>query len=126
MTKIAMVGPDPNCKIDLWNAFLRTVAKGDEELAAYLQRVCGYCCTGSTNEHAMFFLYGTGAYGKSVFINTVSQILGDYHKPAHLETFVVTMGDRHPTDWPCCAGRDWLMLTKSRRVGVGPMPRSKA
>jgi putative DNA primase/helicase len=24
--------------------------------------------------------------------------LGDYHKPAHPETFVVTMGDRRPTD----------------------------
>jgi putative DNA primase/helicase len=98
MTKITMVGPDPSCKIDLWEAFLDKVTNGDAELVAYLQRVCGYCCTGSTNEHAMFFLYGTGANGKSVFINTVSQILGDYHKPAHLETFVVTMGDRHPTD----------------------------
>jgi len=56
MTKITMVGPDTSCGIDLWNAFLRTVANGDEELVAYLQRVCGYCCTGSTNGHAMFFL----------------------------------------------------------------------
>ena len=43
----------------------------------------------------MFFPHETGANGKS---NTVSQILGDYHKAAHPETFVVTMGYRHPTN----------------------------
>ena len=40
----------------------------------------GYCLTGSTRDHAMFFLYGLGANGKSVLLDTVTGILGDYHR----------------------------------------------
>ena len=58
--------------------FLDTVTGGDAELQAYLQRMAGYCLTGVTTEHALFFLYGTGANGKSVFANTLTAILGDY------------------------------------------------
>jgi putative DNA primase/helicase len=46
----------------------------------------------------LFFLYGTGANGKGVFVNTLAGILGDYATTAPLDTFVVTHGDRHPTD----------------------------
>ena len=35
----------------------------------------GYSLTGLTREHALFFLYGLGANGKSVMINTVIGIL---------------------------------------------------
>jgi putative DNA primase/helicase len=46
----------------------------------------------------LFFLYGTGANGKSVLIDTISGILGDYHKTAPIETFTASKTDRHPTD----------------------------
>src|SRR5215469_10061661 len=35
------------------------------------KRMAGYCLTGYTHEHALFFLYGKGANGKGVFINTL-------------------------------------------------------
>src|SRR5215471_13483865 len=44
-------------------------------------------------------------------MNTVAGILGDYHKTADLDTFVVTMGERHPTDR--------AMLRGARLVTVG-------
>ena len=46
----------------------------------------------------MFFLYGTGANGKSVFVNTLATILGDYAANAPMDTFMETRTDRHPTD----------------------------
>ena len=42
----------------------------------------GYALTGLTRDHALFFLYGLGANGKSVFLNTVSSILATYHRTA--------------------------------------------
>ena len=51
---------------------------GDAELQAFLQRACGYSLTGLTVEHALFFLYGTGANGKSTFVETLRGIMGDY------------------------------------------------
>ena len=61
-------------------------------------RVVGYCLTGVTSEHALFFLYGTGANGKSVFVSTIAAILGDYATTAAMDMFMATTGDRHPTD----------------------------
>jgi putative DNA primase/helicase len=96
MTKITAVSPGGAGS--LWHRFLDRILNGDQELKAFLQRVCGYCLTGITREHALFFLFGTGANGKSVFLGTVAGILGDYHRTAPIETFTVSLGDRHPTE----------------------------
>jgi putative DNA primase/helicase len=82
----------------IWLGFLEKVMGGDQDLISYLQRVCGYCLTGSIKEHAMFFLYGTGANGKSVFIGVLRGILGDYHTTAPIETFTAQRYGTHPTD----------------------------
>lgn len=81
-----------------WLRFLDDITVGNVELQRYLQRVVGYCLTGTTGEHALFFLYGTGSNGKSVFINVVSALLGDYAANASMETFMDTRNERHPTD----------------------------
>ncbi|MCL9861852.1 phage/plasmid primase, P4 family, partial [Ralstonia solanacearum] len=81
-----------------WLAFIGDITGGNTDLAAYLQRMAGYALTGSTQEHALFFLYGTGANGKSVFVNTLATILGDYAVNAAMDTFMETRADRHPTD----------------------------
>jgi putative DNA primase/helicase len=96
MTKITTATPCGECP--QWTAFLSDVTGGDGDLQAYLQRMVGYCLTGVTNAHALFFLYGTGANGKSVFANVISTIFGDYAATASMDTFVETRGDRHPTD----------------------------
>ncbi len=82
----------------LWLGFLDRVTGSDVELQAFLQRVAGYCLTGSVREHALFFLYGTGANGKSVFISTVTDLLADYAKTAAISTFLATGNEQHPTD----------------------------
>ncbi|MFX8879633.1 hypothetical protein ABTM72_20135, partial [Acinetobacter baumannii] len=69
-----------------WRVFLADVTGGDAELMAYLQLMVGYCLTGVTSEHALFFLYGTGANGKSVFVNVLTTILGDYAANAPMDT----------------------------------------
>jgi putative DNA primase/helicase len=98
MTKLAGAAPDSACPTSTWLAFLNRVCGGDVELIAFLQRMAGYALTGSTSEHALFFLYGTGANGKSTFLNALTACLGDYHKTAPIETFTATNSDRHPTD----------------------------
>jgi putative DNA primase/helicase len=93
-----MTGVAPGGECKLWHRFLDRVTAADQELKSFLQRACGYALTGSTREHALFFLYGTGANGKSVFINTIAMVLGTYHRTAAMETFTVSAGDRHPTE----------------------------
>jgi putative DNA primase/helicase len=98
MTKITAVIPDASCATPLWDAFLSKVTQGDADFQAYLARMCGYALTGITHEHALFFLYGTGANGKGTFILTISGILEDYHRAAPIETFTEGNVDRHPTE----------------------------
>jgi putative DNA primase/helicase len=98
MTKITAVAPDGNCATPTWDGFLDRVAGGDADLVGFLQRVAGYALTGTTQEHALFFLHGTGANGKSTFINAVTAIVGDYHRAAAIETFTASQNERHPTD----------------------------
>ena len=95
-TKSTAATPGGGCP--LWLRFLDAVTGGQADLQNYLQRVCGYMLTGSTREHALFFLYGTGANGKSVFVFTVAGVLGDYSKVAPIESFISTQSDSHPTD----------------------------
>ena len=98
MTKLAGVEPDAKCPIPNWRKFLDRITAGDEKLIAYLRRVAGYSLTGVTREHAMFFFYGTGANGKTTFINAIAAAAGDYHRAAPIETFTDSRNERHPTD----------------------------
>jgi len=101
-TKSTTVAPGDKCL--LWLTFVAQTFGNNSELIAFVQRVCGYCLTGTTTEHALFFLYGTGANGKSTFINTITGILGDYARIAPVETFTASSGDRHPTELAMLAG----------------------
>ena len=98
VTKMTGVAADASCETPLWHKFLDRITGGDTELAAFLQRLTGYALTGLTREHAMFFLYGTGANGKTTFLNTIIRCANDYHRTAPIETFTAAMGERHPTD----------------------------
>ncbi len=109
-TKITAVGPDPDGACPLWLRFLHRITGGDAkeqedkaaayELQQFLRRMAGYALTGSIRDHAMFFLYGTGANGKSVFLQTIAGILGDYSRTAPIEAFTITNKSetQHPTD----------------------------
>jgi len=96
LTRMTVVGPGGNCPT--WLQFLSRVTAGDVDLEKFLQRKAGYALTGLTREHALFFLYGLGANGKSVYLNTLAGIMGEYHRTAAIETFTASNTDRHPTD----------------------------
>jgi len=112
MTKITSVTPRP-MPIPTWLGFLDRVMKGDAELIAFMQRLAGYSLTGSTREHAMAFLYGTGSNGKTTFLNAVAGCMGDYHRTAPIETFTASKSDRHPTDLAGLRGARLVTATET-------------
>ena len=114
LTKVTSVAPGGDCPA--WLCFLEDVTGGDEDFAAFLQRVAGYAATGSTAEHAMFFLYGAGGNGKGTFLNTLSRILGDYTAVSSMETFTESKSDRHPTDLAMLRGAR-LVLAQETEEG---------
>jgi putative DNA primase/helicase len=114
ITKITAATPDGNCPIPRWQSFLSRITGGDVELMRYLRRVAGYALTGDTSEDALFFLWGLGANGKSVFSGTVTGIVGDYAKTTPMETFTATKNDRHPADLAALRGARLVTATESQ------------
>lgn len=72
--------------------------RDDAELIAYLQRLAGYWLTGITREHAIVFLHGQGGNGKSVFLDTLLYVLGDYGRTAPMSVFLASGRNEHPTE----------------------------
>ena len=97
ITSCTSVGPVTGTP-EKWLQFLDQAACGDADLVCFLQQAAGYCLTGITREHALFFLYGPGGNGKGVFVNTLSSVMGDYAIAAAMDTFTASKHDRHPTD----------------------------
>jgi putative DNA primase/helicase len=64
----------------------------------------------------LFFLYGTGANGKGVFIKTLVGIWGDYAAVAPMTTFMASHTDQHPTD---LAGLRAMRLVVAQETEVG-------
>lgn len=81
-----------------WEAFLRLITGGDEDLMHYLQVMSGYLLTGSTKEQCLFFLYGPGGNGKSTFVNTIAGVMGDYAVNAPMDMLAISYHERHPTE----------------------------
>lgn len=113
-TKMTSVAPsDGGCP--LWLSVLNTAFKGNQDMIAYMQRLYGYCLTGITNEHALFFLFGDGRNGKGVQISTISRIMSDYAATAAIETFTASKFDRHPTELAALVGARLVTVAETEK-----------
>jgi putative DNA primase/helicase len=97
VSRLTAVGPDAvDCP--RWKAFLQEATGGDKEYVDCIQRYLGYCLTGDTREQLLHFAYGPGGNGKSVFLETIAGLLGEYAAAASMDSFTEYKGERHPTD----------------------------
>lgn len=72
-----------------WTQFLNQIFNNDKELIDYVQKAVGYSLTGSTKEQVMFILYGNGRNGKSIFIDTIADTLGNYARSMQADSIMV-------------------------------------
>jgi putative DNA primase/helicase len=100
LTKLTAAGPDDHAGYPHWAKFLSQITDGDHELAKYLQRVAGYCLTGVTDEHAMFFFYGDGTNGKGTFLRTLLGLLDktNYARSVAADMFTQRKYEAHPDE----------------------------
>ena len=78
-----------------WDKFLDEFTDGDLSLREWWQCFMGYCLTGRTHEHTVVNVYGGGENGKSVFLDTVGEVMGPYHQRAGHATFTASTGSKH-------------------------------
>ena len=113
-SKISMINYDPAAQCPQWLVFLCRVMGNDDEMINFLQRAVGYTLTGDTGEQCLFFTYGTGANGKSVFLEILLQLLAEYGTNARADTFMLkTNGGGIPNDIARLVGMRFVGISET-------------
>lgn len=105
-TKRAEVAFDPKARCPRWLAFLDRVLASDTERIRFVQRAIGYTLTAFTTEQCLFFCYGTGKNGKTVFLRVLQALLGkgEYARTASFSAFLEQRSGAIPNDIAALAG----------------------
>ncbi len=113
---------DPEAPRSRWDKFLMEIMNGDEEMIACLQRMAGYFLTGDISVQILPILFGPGANGKNVFLDTLTGIMGPYAEEAPEGLITVRKGDEHPTEIADLHGKRLIVASETeegRKMRIG-------
>lgn len=92
-SKISQFEFDAAATCPNWIKFLNRIFRSrddKQDIISFIQRAVGYTLTGSTKEQCMFLLWGSGANGKSVLIDVIRTMMGEYGVTVDSSTFVTS------------------------------------
>lgn len=110
-SKQTTVHADLDTVPELWGRFLATTFGGDQPMIDYVQRLAGISLVGHVIEHVLPFLHGAGGNGKTVFLETITTLLGDYATEAP-HGFLLAGRDRHETELASLQGRRFVVAAE--------------
>lgn len=114
LTKISPVEFDPDATCPVWERFIASLFGGDEGLVGYVQRLCGYWLTGVVREQILPILHGSGANGKTTFLNTIMDVIGpDYVMKAVPDFLMAKRHESHPTDKADLFGKRFVACSET-------------
>ncbi len=99
-------------KCPTWEGFLDKIFDGNNEVINFLQRSVGYSLSGSTAEQVFFILVGTGANGKSTFLRTMMQLMGDYGTTLPMQTLMVQSSGGQTNDLATLPGKRFVAASE--------------
>jgi putative DNA primase/helicase len=98
-----------------WHRFLHDTFGEDaegQEMIAFLQLLLGYSLTGDVGGQVMPFLFGAGKNGKSVLLDVLMKLLGDYADAAPPGFLMARPFEGHPTDLAELHGRRVIVCSE--------------
>lgn len=98
------VTPDTSMPTPRWDKFLDETFQSSRALIRYVQQLAGLSAVGEVLEHVLPFLHGGGNNGKTVLLEVLTGVLGDYATEAP-QGFLVAGRDRHETELANLQGR---------------------
>jgi putative DNA primase/helicase len=115
ITKTATVAYDEKADCPLWKKFVREIMDYHTDLIDFLQTASGWAVTGDTSEQCLFILFGSGANGKSTFLNTLMKILGNYAIASSTETFMKKTNEQISNDIARLRGTRFVTTTEAEQ-----------
>ncbi len=113
ITKLAPVAFDRSADCPQWRCFLDRIFNGDADLIRFVQRYLGYSMTACIQDQRLPIFYGPGANGKSVLLDTVTALMGDYATAAPPELLTVSRYKEHPTEIADLWGRRLVVASET-------------
>jgi P4 family phage/plasmid primase-like protien len=114
ITRVSPVTFDPAAECPRWLSFLDEVFLGRGEIITFLQAWFGYCLTGMNTEHYFLILHGSGENGKTVLMNTILHVLGDFGREMPVELIIQKQSDGAvPNDLATLAGYRMVTFAES-------------
>lgn len=104
---------DKTAPCERWWQFLGEIFGGDQELIEFVWRLSGYILTGQTTERIVPMFYGRGANGKSVFLNVLSSLLGDYAFALPFSSLQFQKQEGIPNDLAALVGRRFVTMIEA-------------
>lgn len=104
---------DAEAEAPRWHSFLNEVLSGDAALISWLQRYLGYALTGDVSEQCLCLGYGRGANGKTVLLNVLRTVMGDYGYDAPFSTFELNQRAAIPNDMAALRGRRFVSSSET-------------
>ncbi|THA69990.1 DNA primase [Streptomyces sp. A0958] len=98
-----------------WNRFLSDTFGDDavgREMIDFLQLLLGYSVTGDVGGQVLPFLFGAGKNGKSVLLDVLMKLLGDYADAAPPGFLMSRPYEGHPTDLAELHGRRVIVCSE--------------
>jgi len=106
--------PDAQCP--KWNKFLDETFSGDQAVISFIKRAVGYSLTGMTGEQCLFLCYGSGANGKSTFLETIRWITGDYSCTLPFSAFELAGRSSIPNDVAMLVSRRFVTAVETNEA----------
>tara|TARA_R100001198_G_scaffold4688_1_gene2459 strand:- start:2215 stop:4488 length:2274 start_codon:yes stop_codon:yes gene_type:complete len=110
LTQVSRMKYNPEATCPYWEEFLSQILP-DKKVVRHLQKYLGLSLTGDMTAEAIFILFGDGANGKSLLLEALAYLMGDYLSNAPAHTFLSSSRNESIRN-------DLAMLRSSRLVTV--------
>lgn len=112
-TKICPTAFNPEATSYEFDRFMESIFD-NQTIIDFVQRLAGYCLTGSVAEQILSVFWGKGSNGKSTYLNALQYVLGsDYAAAAPPSLLIEKKQETHPTELADLFGKRLVIASET-------------
>ena len=112
ITKKATPIFDPSSSCERWIKFIEEITDDDKVLAGELQKAVGYTLSGRTDAQVFFVCQGSGANGKSIFLEMLTHLMGTYSGKISASALISGQASKIPNELASLVGARFVTISE--------------